>query len=237
MKKSDGIILGAWVIILLPFFMSPSVLETYHEWNTQSPYILSFIKFAILATFGECLGLRIRTGKYWRSGFGLVPRAIIWGVLGISIKMAFVIFGEGAPVMLKTMGIHFPVSNPADILRQTQFSWLKLLSAFTVSASLNLFFAPVFMTFHRISDMHIATTKGKIKGFFTSIPFARYFQNIDWDNMWNFVFKKTIIFFWIPAQTLNFMFPEGYRILIAAVYSVILGVILSLASMMSRKRL
>jgi uncharacterized integral membrane protein len=33
------------------------------------------------------------------------------------------------------------------------------------------------------------------------------------------------------------MLPEGYRILVAAVYGVILGVLLSLASMMQMKRL
>ncbi len=237
MKKSDLIALGGWIIFLLPFLIFPPVMENYHRLNAQYPFFLSFIKFAILATFGECLGLRIRTGRYWKSGFGLIPRAIIWGFLGVSIKMAFIIFGEGAPVMLKVMGVHFPTSNPADVLRQPDFSWIKLLSAFSVSASLNLFFAPVFMTFHRITDTHIAATKGTIKGFLCPIPFARYLQNIDWDSMWNFVFKKTIIFFWIPAQTVNFMFPEGYRILIAAFYSIILGVIMSLASMMAKKRL
>ncbi len=237
MKRSDIIVLGVIILILLPFFIFPSVLNAYEDLNAAHAYILSFIKFAILATFGESLGLRLRTGVYNKKGFGLLPRALVWGFLGIIIKIAFVIFGEGAPVMLKTFGVHFPMSNPADVLKQSGFSALKLMAAFTVGTSLNLLFAPVFMAFHKITDMHIMKTGGTLKGFFTPIPVGRYIQDGDWLTFWNFVVKKTIPLFWIPAQTLNFMLPEGYRILVAAAYGVILGVLLSLASMMQMKRL
>lgn len=237
MKKNDFLVLTAVVVILLPFFLSDDVLEAYHSLNRDYAYTMSFIKFAILATFGECLGLRIRHGVYWRKGFGLIPRAIVWGFLGMTIKAAFVVFGIGGPTLLTTLGVEFPTARPEDVLALPGFSWIKLLASFSVGVTLNLFFAPVFMTFHRITDMHIMATGGTVKGFFTPIRFARYFQEIDWYSMWNFVFKKTLILFWIPAQTLNFMFPDGYRILIAAFYGVILGVIMSLASLMSKKRL
>ncbi|MEI6434901.1 MAG: hypothetical protein WCP32_08665 [Bacteroidota bacterium] len=237
MKKSDIIVVLAIIIIFLPFFLFPSVLKAYHFINATFPYCVSFIKFAILATFGECLGLRIRAGVYNKPGFGLLPRALVWGFLGVVIKIAFVIFGEGSPVVLKTMGIGFPEGNPADILRLPGFSWLKLLSAFSVGTLMNLLFAPVFMAFHRITDMHILNTGGTLKGFLTPIPVGRYIHEGDWVTFWSFVLKKTIPLFWIPAQTLNFMLPEGYRILVAAVYSVILGILLSLASMMQMKRL
>ncbi len=237
MKKTDIIIIGVIIILLLPFFIFPSVLNAYEELNKAHAYILSFVKFAILATFGESLGLRLRTGVYNKKGFGLLPRALVWGFLGIIIKIAFVIFGEGAPVMLKTFGVHFPMANPADVLKQHEFSSLKLLAAFAVGTSLNLLFAPVFMAFHKITDMHIMNTGGTLKGFFTPIPVGQYIQDGDWLTFWNFVVKKTIPFFWIPAQTLNFMLPEGYRMLVAAIYGVILGVLLSLASMMQMKRL
>jgi hypothetical protein len=237
MKKSDIIVLGVILMFLLPFFIFPPVYRAYLELNSEHAYLLSFIKFAILATFGECLGLRLRTGYYNKKGFGLLPRALVWGFLGITIKVAFVIFGEGAPLMLKSLGLNFPTAHPADILRQSGFSWLKLLSAFSVSATLNFFFAPVFMGFHRITDMHIMNTGGTLKGFFTPIPVGQYIKEGDWLTFWNFVIKITIPVFWIPAQTLNFMLPEGSRILVAAFYSVILGVLLSLASLMEMKRL
>jgi hypothetical protein len=237
MKKSDLIVLAVIILISLPFFIFPSVLNAYEELNAAYAYILSFIKFAILATFGECLGLRLRTGVYNRKGFGILPRALVWGFLGITIKIAFVIFGEGAPVMLKTLGVHFPTANPADVLRMPGFSGIKLLTAFAVGTSLNLLFAPVFMAFHRITDMHIMRSGGTLKGFFSPIPVSRYIREGDWLTFWNFVVKKTIPLFWIPAQTINFMLPEGYRILVAAFYSVILGILLSLANMMQMKRL
>lgn len=236
MKKSDVIVLGTIIVILLPFFIFPSVFNAYQELNAAHGYTMSFIKFAILATFGECLGLRLRAGVYNKKGFGILPRALVWGFLGITIKVAFVIFGEGAPAMLKTFGVHFSTANPADILRQPGFTGIKLLTAFAVGTTLNLFFAPVFMAFHRITDMHIMNTAGTLRGFFTPIPVSEYVKDGDWLTFWNFVVKWTIPVFWIPAQTLNFMLPEGYRILMAALYSVILGVLLSLASMMQMKR-
>jgi hypothetical protein len=54
-------------------------------------------------------------------------------------------------------------------------------------------------------------------------------MELDWTTMWGFVFKKTIPLFWIPAQTINFMLPEEYRVLFAAFLSIVLGVLLSVA--------
>jgi hypothetical protein len=235
MKKTDLVAAGIVTLVLLPFFVFPSVLHAYQSLNAEHAYAMSFIKFAILATFGECIGLRIRTGVYNKPGFGILPRAIVWGFLGIGIKTAFVIFGEGAPMMLKTLGVQFPDVTPADVLRQPGFSWLKLLAAFSVSTTMNLIFAPVFMALHRITDMHIMNTNGTLNGFFTPIPAGKYIHECDWRSFFNFVILITIPFFWIPAQTLNFMLPEGYRILVAAVYGVILGVLLSLASLKQKK--
>jgi hypothetical protein len=236
MKRSDAVITGVAILTLLPFFIFPPVLKTYQELNAAHAYLLSFIKFAILATFGECLGLRIRTGAYNKPGFGLLPRAIVWGFLGVTIKIAFVIFGEGAPMMLKTMGVHFSDTNPANILRQPVVSWMKLLAAFSVSTTMNLFFAPVFMAFHRITDTHILNTGGTMKGFLTWIKVGQCFREINWHDFWDFVLKKTIPLFWIPAQTINFLLPEGYRILVAAIYSIILGVLMSMAALMHQKK-
>ena len=235
MKKTDIAVLIAFIIIFLPFFLSDSLFRAYQDLNAAHPYLLSYIKFALLATFGECLGLRIRTGVYNKPGFGLLPRAFVWGFIGILIKVAFVIFGEGSPVVLKTLGISFPNGNPADILRQPGFTWLKLVSALGVSTFLNLIFAPVFMTLHRITDTHIMKTGGTLRGFLTPIPVAEYIADGDWVTFWNFVIKKTIPLFWIPAQAVNFMLPEGYRVLVAALYGIILGVLLSLASLMQKK--
>jgi hypothetical protein len=131
--------------------------------------------------------------------------------------------------MLQTLGYDFADQHPGEILRTSGFSWDKLAAALSVGTMLNLFFAPVFMTFHKLTDMHIMKTGGSLGKFFTPMPMSTYFAEIDWKSMWGFVFKKTIPLFWIPAQTLNFMFPEEWRILFAAFLSIVLGILLSLA--------
>jgi len=239
MKKGDLLIGLLLILIFSPFIIFPTLTQSYRELNSQLPYILSFVKFFVLASIGEVLGHRIRNGNYQLKGFGLLPRAIVWGFLGISIKMAFVIFGVGAPIMLETMGLNYPTTNPSDILENNFIkdgSWLQLLSAFAVSTTLNVFFAPVFMTVHKITDTHIVQNQGKLLKCLTPIPISKIITEMDWDVQWNFVFKKTIPIFWIPAQTVNFLLPGEYRVLVAAIYSIILGVILAIAAQMGRDK-
>jgi hypothetical protein len=63
----------------------------------------------------------------------------------------------------------------------------------------------------------------------------KIFPNLNWDVQWNFVFKKTIPFFWIPAHTLTFILPADYQVLFAALLSIALGLILAFASLKSVK--
>jgi hypothetical protein len=226
MKKSDLLAALLFILVFLPFFLFREVYDSYHQFNSTHAYLVSFIKFAVLATFGESLGLRIKTGSYTREDYGFIPRALVWGFLGIIINMGFVIFGTGAPKIPATLGI---TSVPPDVLLQKGFSGIKLLGALSVGITINLFFAPVFMAFHKIMELHIVETKGTIRGFFTPVRFGKHFREMDWYSFWNFILKKTIPFFWIPAQTFIFLLPEEFRILMAAIFSVILGVLLSVA--------
>jgi hypothetical protein len=84
------------------------------------------------------------------------------------------------------------------------------------------------MTFHKITDTHIIANGGTVKGLFKPIPFASVLKSINWDVMWNFVFKKTIPFFWIPAHTITFLLPSEFRVLFAAVLGIALGLILAI---------
>lgn len=239
MKKGDALLSLFFIVLFVPFVLSESLFNQYRDLNKEVPYLLAFIKFFILASSGEILGHRIKTGGYFFRGFGLLPRAIVWGFLGLSIKLAFVIFGVGAPYALKTMGVVFPHANPADILEVNFLkdgSWLQLLTAFTISTTLNIFFAPVFMTVHKITDTHILQSGGKLINCLRPIQIRKIMMNMDWGVQWGFVFKKTLIFFWIPAQTLNFLLPGEYRILVAAFYSIILGVILAIAAQMGQQK-
>ena len=47
-----------------------------------------------------------------------------------------------------------------------------------------------------------------------------------------FVFKKTIPFFWYPAHTITFLLPGEMRVLFAAILGVVLGVLLAIAARM-----
>ncbi len=210
----------------LPFFISGRVFDTYYQFNLEHGLLMSFIKFFFLATLGEVIGLRIRTGVYYRKGFGLLPRAIVWGFLGITIYMAFAIFSAGTPVLLEKLGF-----EDASLMLQSDLSWRKVAVSFSIATALNLFYAPVMMTFHKITDIHILQNEGTLRGFFTPIRFAGIFKEINWDVQWNFVFKRTIPLFWIPAQTITFLLPEEFRVLFAAFLGIILGILLAIAAL------
>mgnify|MGYP005946739821 FL=1 len=97
---------------------------------------------------------------------------------------------------------------------------------------LNTIFAPVFMTFHKITDTHILDCGGSPRSLLTPIPMTRIITHLNWDAQWNFVFKKTIPFFWYPAHTITFLLPGEMRVLFAAILGVVLGVLLAIAARM-----
>ena len=230
MKKQDVIFTLGFILLFLPFFISQSVFDFYIDFNRAHGMITSFVKFSILATLGELIGLRLRTGNYCQTGFGIVPRAIVWGFLGLTIKLAFVIFATGTPVLLSYLG----VEGAVDAMKG-DFSLVKLLVAFVTSACLNLIYAPVMMTIHKITDTHILDNGGTVTGFLRPIQISKIFINLNWDVQWNFVFKKTIPFFWIPAHTITFMLPPDFQVLFAAILGIALGVLLAIASLKSSK--
>ena len=230
MKKQDIVFLVLCIAIFAPFFLSDSVFHFYDTFNKEHGMITSFIKFAILATMGESIGLRIRNGVYNKKGFGLVPRAIVWGFLGLTIKMSFVIFATGTPKFLAYLGF-----SEAIEAMKGPFSGLKLLVAFSISAAMNLIYAPVMMTLHKITDTHILDNGGTVAGLFKKIKFGEIMVKMNWSVQWNFVFKKTIPFFWIPAHTITFLLPVQYQVLFAAILGIVLGVLLAIASLKSEK--
>lgn len=227
MKKTDILFAIVLLLLFLPFFVSEKVYDFYISFNQDHSIITSFIKFAVLATLGEIIGQRIKTGNYLNKGFGIFPRMIVWGFLGITIKIAFVIFATGTPVFLESMGM----KDASNVMRDA-FSGQKLFVAFCISVFMNIIYAPVMMTFHRITDMHIIENGGTLKGFLTPIKFRKLFVDLNWNVQWNFVFKKTIPFFWIPAHTITFLLPPDFRVLFAALLGIALGTILAIADVM-----
>jgi len=209
-----------FVLGLAFFFLAPGTSAAYRAAYGRFPVSLAFLKFAVLPTFGEMFILRCRSGRYVTPEFGLVPRAVVWGLLGVAIYFAFAVFVMGTEQLLG--GI-----RPQD-------GWpIVLLAAFLASFFMNVTFGPVLMVAHNLADRFIAQNRGRfpVRDFSPSSLLA----GVNWDMMWNFILKKTIPFFWIPVHTLTFLLPQEYRILLSALLSIVLGVILSFAGAKGRE--
>lgn len=236
MKKQDWILILCVIIVLTPFFIPATGFFAWFTNATAShPYIMAFFKFAILATLGECLALRIRKGVYNEPGFGVLPRMMVWGFLGMCIAMAMVIFKVGVPAFLGTVADALTGNSGhgaayAAIFKASELTWGKLGIAFAVSVLMNSIFAPVMMTFHKCTDIHILDNGGTVRGLLRPMKMREIISTkVNWDVQWNLVIKKTIPLFWFPMHTITFILPPTFQVLFAALLGVALGLILALA--------
>ena len=227
MKKSDFITIVIVAAVICGFAFIPGAWEWFNVTTAKHGLLMSFFKFAILGTFGEMLAMRIREGVYIKKGFGLLPKLLVWGVLGVVIASAMTIFKTGT-VKLLDGGFH--LNGKAAEWFAGELSWGKFFVALCVSVLMNTLFAPVFMTFHKITDIHVAETGGTLKGFFSHRLNIRekMSKKINWDIQYGFVFAKTIPLFWYPMHTITFLLPPTLQVLFAAFLGVALGVILSI---------
>ncbi|MBO5882488.1 MAG: hypothetical protein J6Q21_04530 [Alistipes sp.] len=226
MKRQDLYFALLMLAIFLPFFLFEPAYAWYKDFNGAHPMVMAFLKFGILATLGEMLGCRISTGKYTTPTFGVAPRMVVWGLLGVVISMAMSVFAAGIPAFITNMGGAHLVAQFAG----EGITLGKFVVALSISVMMNTFFAPVFMTFHKITDTHIAECGGSIKALVTPIDMRRHMMTLNWDRQWSFIFKKTIPLFWYPAHTITFMLPGEFRVLFAALLGVALGVILAIGA-------
>ncbi len=231
MKKQDGFFILFLLALFLPFVFCPELYAGYKSFNAEHAYIMAFLKFGVLATLGEMLGLRIKTGQYSTTGFGVLPRAVVWGILGIWIAIAMKVFSTGAPAVVQYLGVEGAVEA-----MKGSFSIQKLLGSFAISLLMNTSFAPVFMTIHKITDTHIVNNGGKLSALITPLPFGKLLASLNWNVQWSFVFKKTIPFFWVPAHTITFLLPPDMQVLFAALLGIALGVLLAIAAVLGEKQ-
>lgn len=217
MKKTDGI----WIMIIAlisSLFLIPATRSLFETATGSHPYLMGFVKTAILASMGELMANRIRTGRYF-STKGMVAKFFVWGFLGMVFVLIFKLYASGV-ANAQEAGL-LPSIVETGFLQ-------NLLTAFLISLLMNITFAPTFMIFHRITDGFIELGEGnpvkiiKVKG-------SEVIERINWNYFFNFVVLKTIPFFWIPAHTVTFLLPENYRVLMAAYLSIALGIILSLS--------
>jgi hypothetical protein len=197
-----------WLLLLLiltAFFILPQTQQVFIQWTNQYPYVMGFIKFAVLATMGELLALRL-AHRAWKRPAGMIYKIIVWGLIGVMITFMFSFYSAG-------------VSN---LFSHEDTSFLsRILPAFLTSAIMNLTFGIVFMGMHRMTDTYIEMRVNNNKPNLSDL-----IETINWKSFISFVVFKTIPLFWIPAHTITFLLPPQYRVLVAAYLSIVLGVIL-----------
>lgn len=221
MRRGDFVWSTAFILIS-GFLFYPGTRSLIVSTTKTHPYIMGFLKFAILATMGELLAIRIVT-KNWGCPTGFVFRIIIWGLIGTGMVIIFGIYGNGVVAILKEGLLPGEAANSS------------IVTAFWISAINNVSFAPALFLFHKISDTYIDLAKGRLANF-GSVTLSQVAEEIDWKGFLNLVIFKTIPFFWIPAHTITFSLPPEYRVLCAAFLSIALGGILGYAKCESREK-
>lgn len=209
MKKGD-LIWGALFLAFCSIFVFKGSREAFIAATSAYPLIGGFLKFGILASMGELLAVRVGSGE-WKFASFFVLRGVIWGLFGALITMIFTVYSTGVTALLAKGMLPGGEST--------------LAFAFFTSFLMNTTFAPTFMYAHRISDMYLDL---KAAGE-TDLSLGNVVENIDTVTFWTFVVKKTVPFFWVPAHTLTFLLPGEYRVVAAAMLSIALGLLLTIA--------
>ena len=210
MKKGD-IIWGAVLVVVSLGLLFPASREEFVRLTVNYPYPMSFLKFAVLATMGEILAVRILSGS-WSRPKGVLAKAGIWGVLGVLIGLMFGVFNGGAKAGIE-MGLLPGAGGPLGIF----------LAALYTSTMMNVTFGPMMMGAHRISDTYVDRKIDRVE----KADLMGAIEAVDWVGFIKFAVLKTIPYFWIPAHTLVFLLPPEYRVLASAYLSIVLGAMMA----------
>ena len=188
MKKGDFVWIAAllvWVLILVV----PSSRALFISVTDAHPYAGGFIKFAILASMGDMLGIRVIKGE-WIAPKGLMYKALVWGIIGLMVTLVFTVFMGGAAA--------------AQASGKLPFNGSILAQAFFGSSIMNVTFGPMMMVFHRFTDMYIDS---KCDNKEVKVTMRELIEKNDWNSLVEFSWLKTCPFFWIPAHTIVFLLP------------------------------
>ncbi len=240
MKKIDYagiafVVLFALCVIFFPFQIVPGFgrggvwpsgirfagfsldgLKNFGAVTREFPYIMGFLKFALLAMFGEMLKERLKTGS-WR--VNLFPqRMIVWGVFGLVMTFAFALFASGIGVL---MGSPFWFGS-----KLSDSFGNRLIFAVSTSFWMNLIFAYPMMLAHEWCNAVLAKRR--------FVGGEEFLAGIN-KHVWGSFIPKTILYFWLPAHTVTFLLPPGFRVLMGAVLSVALGFFLTIRSVKQSK--
>lgn len=205
--KWYGNVLAVFNISLIIYFVTR---DSFLSFAADNPYPAGFIKFFILASIGDFVSVKIRTGL-WSTPKNIVLKAIVWGYIGMAIVFMFKLY----PSIIYSLQEH-------NIL---PFEGVLFFEALFISTLMNLTFAPVMMTFHKVTDTVLDNMGMKYKD---------VFKLIDWKNFRHLILFKTIPLFWIPMHTITFLLPNEYRVIFAAILGIFLGLLLGLSKKINK---
>lgn len=213
-KKLKDFLIYSYIIVSLLLFVViliiPATRTIFEDLSKNQPYVMGFVKFALLATAGELIA------SYLISPNKTVPvkivfRFLIWGLIGVWITFMMKVFSTAVATMM---------ANGQLLGGDSIF-----LKAFYTSLIMNTTFGPTFMAIHKITDKLLELWDKK-----ESCSLKNIITSIDWSSFWSFTILKTVPFFWIPAHTITFLLPVQYQVMMAAGLSVALGIMLSLSN-------
>lgn len=208
---------GATLAAVLALLVVPATREWVVGTTRAHPYVMGFLKFAVLASLGELLAIRVVSGA-WRIPSGPVWRAVVWGLVGAALALLFPVYAAGVPAAI---GAGLLPSLPGPL-------GAKVAAAFWVSAVMNLSWGIALMLLHRLTDTWLDLAGGTLSRV-PAVGVGAVAAAIDWRGFLGFVLLRTIPLFWIPAHTVTFLLPPELRVLFAAFLSLALGAILAFA--------
>ena len=167
-------------------------MHFYVKFVESYPIFSAVIQFAILGTIGEAISRKMARQNVF-GFFAALKKAVVWSLLAIMIKYAFVgFFGFTHALVVSHL---LPSVVDTNVFAR----------AFAVSTFTNLIFGPIMIYSHRFLDNF-------------------FMHKHNYSNMKGAIW--TLVWFWIPAHTLTFSLPVNYQIGLAALWSVVLGIIL-----------
>ncbi len=177
------------------------MLTGYATWVKANMLLSAALQFAVLGTLGEIISGWLKAKKFILPfSAGKLPLKML-AWAGMGLFVKYGFTGTvGAVDALFHKGLLPAFLNDAPT---------GVLRALTISVIMQGFFGPQLMIFHRLED--------------NLIDWKINFAGID-RALW------TLVWFWIPAQMLTFMLPDDYRIGLAALWSLVLGLILGLST-------
>lgn len=209
--RTGDLLWAAAFLCCVSIFIFPVSKEIFLRATQSHAWLCGFLKFFVLATMGDLLGLRISNGQ-WKIPSGIFFKACLWGILGIAITFAMPLYSGGIADMMSSGIVPF------------EGSFLAL--AFFSSSAMNLTFGPMLYVYHQFGALFIDAKceNRKQKNHLSSLV-----ERIDWKTMVCFSWAKTCPLMWIPLHTIVFLTPPQYRVVLSAFFSVLLGALIAIA--------